>query len=481
MTAQHDAPAPAATIARTTAPEPLYGGRATRRVTVRDIAAAKGRGEKWPMLTAYDALTARVFDDAGIPVLLVGDSAAMVVYGYDTTIPATVDDLIPLTAAVVRGTSRALVVADLPFGSYQASAQAALQAATRFLKEAGAHAVKLEGGYRVVRQVEDLVAAGIPVMAHLGLTPQSVNAFGGYRVQGRGEDGERLLHDAKALEAAGAFSVVLEAVPAELAARVTATLSIPTIGISAGPACDAQVLVWQDMAGLSPRTPKFVKRYADVGGVLTGAAQSFAADVVGGQLPDRGVLLPLTGPAGSDVGDAQAGVRLVAPVDRHQVGGQRFDLRAIAEPARVDPPRAGDPLGERLDQVGRLPVVTEDQDIQVHLGDLGVQQQHRGDMVERAHHRAAREHLRGLLGGAALLDADRVGTAGIEGQRVHAVDQDLAVERPSQLGQQVPVALPRDRGDHHVAAPRSVLVCCPGDLRRGADAGRGGHRPGRVT
>ena len=238
------------------------------------------------MLTAYDALTARVFDDAGIPVLLVGDSAAMVVYGYDTTIPVTVDDLIPLTAAVVRGTSRALVVADLPFGSYQASARRRrCEAATRFLKEAGAHAVKLEGGYRVVRQVEDLVAAGIPVMAHLGLTPQSVNAFGGYRVQGRGEDGERLLHDAKALQAAGAFSVVLEAVPAELAARVTATLSIPTIGIGAGPACDAQVLVWQDMAGLSPRTAKFVKRYADVGGVLRDAAQSFAADVVAGSFP----------------------------------------------------------------------------------------------------------------------------------------------------------------------------------------------------
>ena len=285
MTAQHDAQALAATKARTTAPEPLYGGRAARRVTVRDIAAAKERGEKWPMLTAYDALAARVFDDAGIPVLLVGDSAAMVVYGYDTTIPVTVDDLIPLTAAVVRGTSRALVVADLPFGSYQASAQAALQAASRFLKEAGAHAVKLEGGYRVVRQVEDLAAAGIPVMAHLGLTPQSVNAFGGYRVQGRGEDGERLMHDAKALEAAGAFSVVLEAVPAELAARITATLSIPTIGIGAGPACDAQVLVWQDMAGLSPRTAKFVKRYADVGGVLRDAAQSFAADVIAGSFP----------------------------------------------------------------------------------------------------------------------------------------------------------------------------------------------------
>ncbi|MBV9446818.1 MAG: 3-methyl-2-oxobutanoate hydroxymethyltransferase [Streptosporangiaceae bacterium] len=267
--------------------ERLYGGSSRRRVTVRDIAAAKARGEKWPMLTAYDALTAGIFDQAGIPVLLVGDSAAMVVYGHDTTIPVTVQDLLPLTAAVVRGTSRAMVVADLPFGSYQESAGAALAAATRFLKEAGAHAVKLEGGRRVVHQVEELVAAGVPVMAHLGLTPQSVNAFGGYRVQGRGEDGERLLHDAKLLEAAGAFSVVLECVPASLAAQVTDALSIPTIGIGAGPACDAQVLVWQDMAGLSPRTAKFVKKYADLATILRDAASSFADEVAGGAFPDE--------------------------------------------------------------------------------------------------------------------------------------------------------------------------------------------------
>jgi 3-methyl-2-oxobutanoate hydroxymethyltransferase len=266
-------------------PEPLYGGKAGRRITVRDVAAAKARGEKWPMLTAYDALTARVFDEAGIPVLLVGDSAAMVVYGHETTIPVTVDDLIPLTAAVVRATSRALVVADLPFGSYQVSPEAALTTATRFLKETGAQAVKLEGGFRVLRQVEDLVAAGIPVMGHLGLTPQSVNAFGGYRVQGRGEDGERLLHDAKALQAAGAFSVVLECVPAPLAARVTESLSIPTIGIGAGPGCDAQVLVWQDMAGLSPRVPKFVRKYADLAGTLRTAAAQYAQDVVSGAFP----------------------------------------------------------------------------------------------------------------------------------------------------------------------------------------------------
>jgi 3-methyl-2-oxobutanoate hydroxymethyltransferase len=263
----------------------LYGGRTGRRVTVRDIAAAKARGEKWPMLTAYDALTARVFDEAGIPVLLVGDSAAMVVYGHDSTIPVTVDELIPLTAAVVRGTSRAMIVADLPFGSYQVSPEAALTSAIRFLKESGAHAVKLEGGRRVLRHAEELVAAGIPVMAHLGLTPQSVNAFGGYRVQGRGEDGERLLSDAKAMEAAGAFSVVLECVPAELAARVTASLSIPTIGIGAGPDCDAQVLVWQDMAGLTPLTAKFVRKYADVAGVLREAAKAYAGDVVSGAFP----------------------------------------------------------------------------------------------------------------------------------------------------------------------------------------------------
>jgi 3-methyl-2-oxobutanoate hydroxymethyltransferase len=285
--------APAGGVAPASSPsgapraEPLYGGRAGRRITVTDLAAAKARGEKWPMLTAYDALTARVFDEAGIPVLLVGDSAGMVIFGHDSTIPVTVDDLLPLTAAVVRGTRRALIVADLPFGSYQASPEAALTAGVRFLKEAGAHAVKLEGGHRVLRQAEELVAAGIPVMAHLGLTPQSVNAFGGYRVQGRGEDGERLLHDAKAMEAAGAFAVVLECVPAELAARVTAAVSIPTIGIGAGPDCDAQVLVWQDMAGLSPRTPKFVKRYADLATVLGDAARSFAADVTGGRFPDE--------------------------------------------------------------------------------------------------------------------------------------------------------------------------------------------------
>lgn len=269
------------------APEPLYGGSPTgRRVSVRDLADAKARGEKWPMITAYDALTAGVFDEAGIPVLLVGDSAAMVVYGHDSTIPVTVDELVPLVRGVVRGSSRAMVVADLPFGSYQASPQQALETAARFMKECGAHAVKLEGGARVLPQVELLASAGIPVMAHLGLTPQSVHAFGGYRVQGRGEDGVRLLQDAKALQSAGAFSVVLEVVPADLAAQVTASLEIPTIGIGAGAGTDAQVIVWQDMAGLTPgRTAKFVKKYADVHGVLFDAAQRWSADVVSGAYP----------------------------------------------------------------------------------------------------------------------------------------------------------------------------------------------------
>jgi 3-methyl-2-oxobutanoate hydroxymethyltransferase len=238
------------------------------------------------MLTAYDALTARVFDEAGIPVLLVGDSAANVVYGYDSTVPVTMDELVPLVRAVVRGSSRALVVADMPFGSYQASAEHALANATRFLKEGGAHAVKIEGGARVLPQVEALVAAGIPVMAHLGLTPQSVNVFGGYRVQGRGEAGQRLLSDAKALEAAGAFAVVLEVVPADLAAEVSTALHIPTIGIGAGRECDAQVLVWQDMAGLTPEpVAKFVHRYADLRSVLGTAATQYAEDVRAGRYP----------------------------------------------------------------------------------------------------------------------------------------------------------------------------------------------------
>jgi 3-methyl-2-oxobutanoate hydroxymethyltransferase len=268
----------------------LYGGITNRRITIRDLQLAKDRGERWPMLTAYDYSTARVFDEAGIPVLLVGDSAANVVYGYDTTVPVTVDELLPLVRGVVRGAERALVVADLPFGSYQASPQQALDTASRFMKEGGAQAVKLEGGQRVAAQVEMLVSAGIPVMAHIGLTPQSVNAFGGYRVQGRGDEGaHRLLQDAKALQQAGAFAVVLEVVPSEVAAQVTRALHVPTIGIGAGPSCDAQVLVWQDMAGLrgGGKPAKFVKEFAQVGDVLRDAAGRFGDEVRSGTYPSE--------------------------------------------------------------------------------------------------------------------------------------------------------------------------------------------------
>jgi 3-methyl-2-oxobutanoate hydroxymethyltransferase len=240
------------------------------------------------MLTAYDYSTAALLDAAGIPVLLIGDSAANVVYGYDTTVPVTVDELLPLVRGVVRGARRALVVADLPFGSYQSSPAQALETAARFLKEAGAHAVKLEGGHRVVPQIEALVAAGVPVMAHLGLTPQSVHTLGGYQVQGRGENGERMVEDAKALEAAGAFAIVLEVVPAELASRITAASSVPTIGIGAGPDCDAQVMVWQDMAAFHPAggpVPRFVKTYAKLGNELREAASHFAEEVRSGSYP----------------------------------------------------------------------------------------------------------------------------------------------------------------------------------------------------
>ncbi len=263
----------------------LYGGIANRRITVRDLQAAKDRGERWAMLTSYDMLTAALFDEAGIPALLVGDSAGNNVLGYDTTVPVTVEDMIPLVRGVARATSRALVIADLPFGSYQASPAQALETSVRFLRE-GAQAVKLEGGRRVLTQVSLLVESGVPVMGHLGLTPQSVNTLGGYRVQGRGEAGDQLLADALALQEAGAFALVLEVVPTDLAERVTKELLIPTIGIGAGPGCDAQVLVWTDMAGLTPGPgPKFLKKYADLRGVLGSAVAAYAEDVREGRYP----------------------------------------------------------------------------------------------------------------------------------------------------------------------------------------------------
>ena len=258
-----------------------------RRVRVHHLREMKERGERWPMLTAYDRYTAEIFDEAGIPVLLVGDSAANNVLGYETTVPVTVDELLPLVRAVTRSARRTLVIADLPFGSYQSGPDQALATSVRMMKEGLAHAVKLEGGLRVAPSIERIVGAGIPVMAHIGFTPQSEHAIGGYRVQGRGEDAARqLLDDALALQAAGAFALVLEMVPAPVAAEITKTLEIPTIGIGAGPDCDGQVLVWQDMMGLrTGKAPRFVRRYADLHSVMLNATRAYADDVRGGVFP----------------------------------------------------------------------------------------------------------------------------------------------------------------------------------------------------
>ena len=268
---------------------PSEGASAPRtKIRTHHLQKMKAEGRKWAMLTAYDFSTARVFDEAGIPVLLVGDSAANVVYGYDTTVPVSIDELIPLVRGVVRGAPHALVVADLPFGSYEAGPAAALAAATRFMKEGGAHAVKLEGGERVAEQIAFLTAAGIPVMAHIGFTPQSEHGLGGHVIQGRaGEGVEQLLADAHAIEEAGAFAVVLEMVPADAARRVTEELGIPTISVGAGPHTTGQLMVWTDWAGLTTgRVPKFVKRYAQLAEILDGAARAYIADVASGAYPD---------------------------------------------------------------------------------------------------------------------------------------------------------------------------------------------------
>ena len=262
--------------------ETLYGGALHRRVTIVDLAAAKERGEKWAMLTSYESMTAEIFDEAGIPVLLVGDSAGNNFLGEENTIPVTVDELIPLARAVVRGSQRAMVVADLPFGSYEASAELALATSVRFFKESGVMAVKLEGAH--IETVKKLVTSGIPVMGHLGLTPQSMHQLGGYKVQGR-IDGDVIVEAAKALQAAGAFAIVLELVPAELAARITAELTIPTIGIGAGVNCDAQVLVWTDLMGITKKAPKLAKAYRNLRAEMLAATAEFAADVRSGQFP----------------------------------------------------------------------------------------------------------------------------------------------------------------------------------------------------
>jgi len=277
----HDATADAA------APSPAADLTRRRRVRVHHLAEAKERGEKLTMLTAYDAVTARLFDAAGLDLLLVGDSIGNTMHGHATTLPVTLDDMIPPARAVARAAEHALVVVDLPFGSYEAGAEQALASAVRIMKETGAAAVKLEGGRRSAVQIRALTDAGIPVVGHLGFTPQSENILGGPRVQGRGDEAaEALCEDALAVQEAGAVAVVLEMVPVEVAARATEILRIPTIGIGAGPRVDGQVLVWTDMAGMTDWSPRFARRFAEVGNLLRQAAQDYADEVRRGTFPD---------------------------------------------------------------------------------------------------------------------------------------------------------------------------------------------------
>ena len=255
--------------------------------TAATFAAAKAKGEKLSMLTAYDYSTAKLEDESGINGILVGDSLGNVVLGYEDTVSVTMEDMIHHGAAVARGAKNALVVVDMPFMSYEATVEEAVRNAGRLMKEGRAGAVKLEGGVRVAEQIRAIVKAGIPVMGHIGLTPQSINVFGGFKVQGKSEEAARaLLADAKAVEEAGAFAVVIEAVPAALAQMITDAVSIPTIGIGAGAGCDGQILVYQDMLGMfSDFTPKFVKRYANVGEVMREAFANYAAEVASGAFP----------------------------------------------------------------------------------------------------------------------------------------------------------------------------------------------------
>jgi len=261
---------------------------APKRVRVHHLRQMKEAGQKITMLTAYEQFSAEIFGAAGIDVLLVGDSAGDNVYAHETTLPVTLDDMVPLVRAVARRAGRPLVVADLPFGTYHGSPEQAVASATRLMKEGLAHAVKFEGGHSVLPQVRAVTAAGIPFMGHVGFTPQAEHALGGKRIQGRGDKGaEAVVADALALQDAGAFAVVLEMVPAPLAARVSEVLAVPTIGIGAGSNVDGQVLVWTDMAGLTVWSPRFAKRYADVRSVMLDAARAYAADVRGGTFPDE--------------------------------------------------------------------------------------------------------------------------------------------------------------------------------------------------
>lgn len=281
------------------------------RVTINDLKEMKRRGERIPMLTAYDYSTARFLDEAGVPLILVGDSLGMVMLGYDSTLPVTLDVMIHHTRAVTRGTQRALVVGDMPFMTYQTNAEDALRNAARFLQEAGAQAIKLEGGEHMAATVRRLVESGIPVMGHLGLTPQSINQLGGYKVQGRNPAAAaKLLRDSLALEEAGVFSIVLEGVPSALARLITRRLSVPTIGIGAGPHCDGQVQVVHDMLGLYPDfVPKHAKQYARIGDVIQDAVRSYIAEVREGAFPtakesytmDEGILAELEAQEGAGV------------------------------------------------------------------------------------------------------------------------------------------------------------------------------------
>jgi 3-methyl-2-oxobutanoate hydroxymethyltransferase len=271
---------------------PVYPGSnapAPGKLPITELAEMKRRGEKIVMVTAYDAPSGRLADAAGVDLILVGDSAAMVVLGHESTVPATVDEMVVLVRAVTRGAKRPLVVGDMPFGSFQVSDQAAVENAVRLVKDGGAEAVKLEGGRAAATRVRAIVDAGIPVMGHIGLTPQTATALGGFKAQGRtAERARQLYEDALALEAAGCFAIVLEAVPAEVAERITAALAIPTIGIGAGASCNGQVLVWHDMLGLyEGRAPRFVKRYADLAPTIVAALATYADEVRGGRFPEE--------------------------------------------------------------------------------------------------------------------------------------------------------------------------------------------------
>ena len=269
-------------------PIPAGGAASRDKISLTDIAGMKRRRERIAMVTAYDAPSARLADLSGVELVLVGDSAAMTMLGHESTIPVTVDEMLMLTRAVTRGARRPVVVADLPFGSFQISDEAAVAHAVRFIKEAGADAVKLEGAGRMLSRVRAILDAGVPVMGHIGLTPQSAMLLGGLKAQGRtARAAHQFLQDALALEHAGCFAVVVEAVPSPVAARITEALTVPTIGIGAGPSCDGQVLVWHDLLGITAgRVPKFVKQYADLAGTIRSALERYVADVRSGKFPE---------------------------------------------------------------------------------------------------------------------------------------------------------------------------------------------------